>query len=143
MKEGFRGLAGKSGSKATAILVLALLLFPSSYSVLCIAPGNHVAIEDINALCCVSSTISSLRGNQPHSGIEDPGSCNNCTDIFLASNENGALLQSGKFVTPAQVDAECPDKRLSASIFASLWRSGSIERTDLPIPASTSVPLRC
>ncbi len=143
MKTGFRGLAGSNRSTALGIFVIALLLFPSSSSVLCIAPGNHVAIEDINAPCCVSSAISFPHSNQPDGGFDGQSSCNNCTDLLLASSGNGALPQSGKFVTCVQFNAECPDTCLSAEISASLWPSLTIGSTDFPIPASTSVPLRC
>ncbi len=143
MKRGFRGLAGKKGTNALGILVLALLLFPSSSSVLCIAPGNHVAIEDINALCCAASAFSVPRSNQPNLGWDGQDSCNNCTDLFLAWDGNGALPQSGKFVTSAQVDAECPDTCLPADNSASVFPSRATGSTDSPIPASNSVPLRC
>jgi hypothetical protein len=143
MKKGLSGLAGRSGSTALGIFVVASLLFPSSPSVLCIAPGRHIAIEDINALCYVPSVISPRPGNPQDSRFDEPGSCNNCTDIFLDTNESGVLPHWVNFVISVQVDAEGLATSLSADLKASPCRSGVVGSTDSPHPASTSVLLRC
>ena len=78
----FRELAARSRNNAVAFIVIVLLLFPSSPSVLCVSPGNHVAFEDINALCYMSSGISDLSGRQPDTGFNGSGSCKNCTDFL-------------------------------------------------------------
>ncbi len=140
MKKGLRGLTGQNWSSALGIFIIALLLFPSSPSVLCIAPGKHVAIEDANAPCCVSSAVSLRSTNQPNAGFDRPGGCNNCTDLFLASNGNGVLSLSAKVVTASQNDGECLDTCLSADLSALLGKIGS---TDPLTQAPTPVPLRC
>ncbi len=143
MKQGFRGLTGKNASCALSLLIIALLLFPSSPSVLCIAPGNHVAIEDINAPCCLTSVMPAQPGNSQGGEYYKSDGCNNCTDLLLGANESGALPQLAKFVTSGQVDAECLATCLPAKDSSSPCRSGVPGRTDSPIPASASVPLRC
>jgi len=125
------------------LFVIVLLVFPSSSSVLCIAPGSHVAIEDINSLCCVSSDISRPSGSQPHNELSGPSSCNNCTDLFLASNGREVLPQSGNLSAAGQVDEVCLETCLSADISVSLRRSDKIGSAYSPVPVCSSVPLRC
>jgi hypothetical protein len=130
-------------SKIFGLLVILLLLFPSSSSVLCIAPGNHIAIEDINALCCISPRTFLPSGSQPGRGLNGPIDCNNCTDIFLASNDDGVLSRSETLGAAGRFDAECIKTCFSADVSASLRTSGILGITDAPIPVCSSIPLRC
>jgi hypothetical protein len=141
MKSAVGRLAGKSGCIALGMLVIALLLFPGSPSVLCISPGNHVAIEDVNALCCASFAFSSESGSRLVDGFEKTCGCNNCTDLFLGTNESGALLKSGKFTTRVQMDAACLGTCLSADGPSAPLQAPKMWSADLPNPASA--PLRC
>jgi hypothetical protein len=134
MKVRFRGLIGKNGSNAFGIFIIALLLFPSSPSVLCIAPGSHVAIEDIGTLCCISYASSPLPDSRPDSTFEEPGSCNDCTDLLQPANGISELPKSGRFVTSIQIDAECLAPCLPAKIPALPFRSGLIGSTVSQIP---------
>ena len=139
----FRELAARSRNNAVAFIVIVLLLFPSSPSVLCVSPGNHVAFEDINALCYMSSGISDLSGRQPDTGFNGSGSCKNCTDFFLMSNGPGILSQSRKLAPTSSLADECLGTCLSAAISVSLCRSGIIGNIDTPISVYSSIPLRC
>lgn len=143
MEEDLGKLADQIRRNALGFLVIVLLLFPSSFSVLCIAPGGHVAIEDINALCCVSPVISLPSGSQLDAVFDGPGGCDNCTDLFLASNRSAVLTQSANLVASSPSDAECLDTYLSADISVSQCRSGKIGSIAVLIPVYSSIPLRC
>jgi hypothetical protein len=143
MKRGFGGLAGQIRGNALGLFVVVLLQVPGLSSVLCIAPGSHVAIEDITALCCVSSAISLPSSNHSDNGFDRPGSCKNCTDLFLASNGSGILPQSGNLRTAGPFDAECMEPCLSSDTSVLQGRSVKIWSTDVPISACSSLPLRC
>jgi hypothetical protein len=81
------GKPTRPSSGSGFVLIAALLLvFPGSASVLCVAPGGHVAIEDINALCCIPSNVSIPDGGHKDSGFGSPDRCGGCTDIFLTPN---------------------------------------------------------
>ena len=143
MRKVFGGFAWQVTSNALAFFAMMVLLLPSSPSVLCIAPGSHIAVEDINALCCVSSAISPLSDIQPNSAFDKPGNCRNCTDIPLASNGNGVLSPSGSSAMANPLDAEFLDTTHTADLSASLNRSGQIGSPDAPVPIYPSIPLRC
>jgi hypothetical protein len=130
-------------SSALALLAMVLLLSPSSSSVLCIAPGSHIAVEDVNSLCCVSHTVSPSTGLRPNGAFEGPGSCDNCTDVFLALNGNGVLSQSGSSAIAKPIDAEFLDASLSSDLSASLSRSAQTANPDAPVLLYPSIPLRC
>ena len=53
-----------SGNGVVTVIVL-LLLLPKTPSILCIAPGTHIAVESMYALCCSKPTISHQSVN-PH-----------------------------------------------------------------------------
>jgi hypothetical protein len=143
MKGSLRDPEDRFAIDAAVVLAAILLILPSSTSVLCIAPGQHIAIEDINALCCFSSGISLSSGTQPGSGFSEPGSCHNCTDLFLASNGRGVPAQSGNLIIASLFDAECVEIYLPEDISLLLYGSSSIGSTTTPIPVCSSVPLRC
>jgi hypothetical protein len=130
-------------NRALVLFVVISLLMPGSFSVLCIAPGSHVAIEDINALCCISPHIAYPSSTQPNSAFDQPVNCSHCTDLLLISHESGVLLQSGISTAANPFDADF----LSASFSADLANaiSQSIENGSLasPIPVCLSISLRC
>jgi len=143
MNRDFGRFAGLTKSSALWLFLTVLLLFSGSSSVLCIAPGNHVAIENINALCCVSSGIFLPSGAQPGSGFSEPGSCHSCTDLFLVSNGRGVPAQSGNLIIASPFDAECVETCLPADIPLLLSGSAGIGSAPTPIPVCSSIPLRC
>jgi hypothetical protein len=128
---------------AAALVFAVLLLFPSSASVLCIAPGNHISIEDINAPCCASSSISAQSGRQTNSGFNGLVNCQNCTDFFLTPNGREVIPPSNNLAASRQIADACLENLLSKDVPVSLFRSGSIGIVDAPIPICSSVPLRC
>jgi hypothetical protein len=134
---------GRCGGNAMVVLALTSLLFPSSASVLCIAPGGHVSIEDINAPCCAPSDISASAGRQPDNGFSAPGKCQNCTDLFMTPNGRDAVSESCNNAAANPLADECPENHLLADTPLSLCRPDAIIRTDGPILFFSSVPLRC
>jgi hypothetical protein len=125
------------------ILAILFLLFPSSASVLCIGPGGHIAIEDINAPCCASSGISASSGSQTYSGFNGSGNCQNCTDFLLTQNGREVISPSNDFAVSSLIADACLENPLSTDVFVSRFQSGPIGSVDAPIPFCSSLPLRC
>ncbi len=137
------GKSDKALSRNKLLFIAAILLmFPASTSVLCIAPGGHVAIEPLGAECCASSAFSAPGNGFSGSAMAATGGCQNCTDWLIPSNECGAIPESCQPVTKALADEgfndSCPAKALPlsrqdilADIDASMLNPFSI------------VPLRC
>ncbi len=124
--------------------VAALLLLPSgSSSMLCIAPGGHVAIEDLNAPCCESSHISSPAKEQPHDGFTAAGDCRNCVDLFVTANECGTRMESFHNNSAHDFDGECCKNLFLAVTPIGLSPLIVFRGVDVPAPVSFSVPLRC
>lgn len=121
-----------------ALIAALMLLLPNSASVLCVAPG-HVAVEDINAGCCSSSSLSRI-----HNMVEDEltaAECGDrCTDLYLSSSRPGTLLESQQSL-PDTLSFESETYILPSALLLSGVQS-SIESPADP-PASPSVPLRC
>jgi hypothetical protein len=126
-----------------AVVAVILLLFPSSASVLCIAPGGHIAIEDLNAPCCTPFGISTPAACQPDNGFNVPSDCHNCTDFFMTPNGRGATSESYDHVVASPLADECLENHISTDACLSLCRSDALTSIGAPIPVSSSVPLRC
>jgi len=131
------------GSKAASVGVFILLLFPGAPSILCIAPGSHVAIEELNSPCCASSEIRLQPGDQTHDEFAGPRDCNNCTDLFLASNGNGILSKPRELAASSPLAAKCLESCLPDDVSVPLWRWGGIANTGAQINGCAPVPLRC
>jgi hypothetical protein len=128
-------------ARVLVLITSLLLMFPASASVICIAPGDHVAIESLNALCCGSSGISTQDHHRPGEEPVIAGDCRNCTDLLISLNECGAVPKSHGLSIRSLAD-ESPETCLSviaSQLFAQKALSGVIA---LPA-ASYSVPLRC
>ena len=143
MKDPVRELAGGFGSNVGTVVAVILLLFPSSPTVLCIAPGGHMAIEDMDAPCCAHTGISTPAACQPDNGFNAPGCCHNCTDLFMTPNGRGATSESFDHAVANPLADECLENHTSTDICLSLWRSDALSGIAAPIPISSSVPLRC
>jgi len=128
--------------KMVTLVAVILLPLPSSASVLCIAPGGHVAIEDINAACCAHSAMSPRSGNLPKGGFDEPGNCQDCTDLFMTPNGRGAILDSCIEVAPDLMAHATPIKHLPPPPL-SARRSGTHKKIDAPPLGSCPAPLRC
>lgn len=135
-------MIGRLGGKAVLAATVIMLLVPSSSSVLCISPGNHIAIENISALCCASSTLTLLSGNRPDAEFGVSSSCNNCTDVLLAGNESGVPSDSGNFMVAGPPNAEFLDTSPSADLNAPPFRSANICSADSSLSTDSPTPLR-
>ncbi len=125
-----------------AIFAAIVLLFPSSASVLCIAPGGHVAIEDLNCLCCESSNIYNSTGRDQNDQLTPAKACQNCTDFFMSPNRWGGLLRSSFYPAGASsLPIECFMNRLAVDQSSRLDRQGAFN-ADWLIPVSNPAPLR-
>jgi hypothetical protein len=143
MKLNLKDLPDHFMGNAMISLAIFLLLFPSSASVLCIAPGSHIAVEDINAACCSSSANGFQAENQPKNGFAAAGNCPNCIDIFLAANPRAAIPVSRDSVTPhSPADAYLRDY-IQADTPSLPHQSATFSKTGAPIPINGFVPLRC
>jgi len=134
---------GRSRGDVMVAFAIILLLFPSSGSALCIAPGGHVAIEDVNAACCAPSTISIRGENQPGNGFAAAGDCQNCTDLFLLPNTREAVLESRDTVAPNSPADASLSNHIPVDASSSPRRSAAIRKIDAPVAIPSSVPLRC
>src|SRR5512135_2405218 len=142
-----RGEARKSLRRCFCQIMVAAagitLLFPGSVSVLCIAPGGHVAVEDINAACCARSPLTFQGRSQQVDGLAAPGGCQNCTDVFLAQSTRGAIPQSHYTVAPDSPADSYSKYHLPSDALFSSRRSLSIAGIVTRFAAAMSVPLRC
>jgi hypothetical protein len=143
MKRSFKGLPDSLSFDVTVGIAIILLLLPVSTSVLCIGPGGHIEIEDINATCCASSDIDHESEQRPDNELTAVGDCINCTDLFLTSNERGALLESYANVVPNQISDACVSNHSTATISSSNHRSRMINGIDPPSVLTAFAPLRC
>ncbi len=142
MKGNKTGLFGQLNGNAFILLASILLMSPaSSSSVLCIAPGDHVAIEDLDAGCCASSAIAAKEDR--HSVEFDTAThCRNCTDLFITPNERGPIPKS-IVVAAGSPAGDCSANPLFEIIFAHLSLQHTYNEAATPKSASSSVPLRC
>ena len=124
------------------IAALAFLLFPSSPSVLCIAPGGHVALEYMNAGCCEGSAFSD-RSNHSTNGFEEAGDCRNCTDLFVTLNASEAICDSTDHGALNSLTFETPwiHIRPIASPYACQLNLNT--KAGMQDVISPSLPLRC
>ena len=142
MKHDAKGLAARIIGDAVILLSAFSLLFPISASVLCIAPGSHVAIEELNAGCCASSAVSTRKDHHPGNGLNAANDCRNCTDILISLNEPGPIPESyGAAAGPLTND--CFEDSLLLITASHLFRQSALNAVDTSPPASSSVPLRC
>jgi hypothetical protein len=143
MKRNPKSLPGRCKCHAMAVLAIIPLLFPVSASVLCIAPGGHIAVEDINTACCLFSGINDRDMNRPDNGFDTVEDCINCTDFFFTPNRQGVVLESCDNVVPNSLADACLRNRIQANTFPSLHQSTMINKMDAPSTLAASVPLRC
>ncbi len=120
-----------------------VLLFPSSPSVLCIAPVGHVELEDLNAACCADSDVSNPGKNQPDNGLCEAGNCRDCRDLFMTPNGRGAVLDPyAEIALSPPADAVPGNQILCVASFLAR-QSGTHNNGAALAPLSPSLPLRC
>lgn len=144
MNGGFRGFARRFMSPEVVLVAILFLMFPNSTSVLCIAPGSHIAIENINAECCASARILDAAAERAHNELGWTDNCGNCTDLLLtpygweaipkSHGDAASSSRAGDFLETQ------PPVELSLSPFP---RGASNSIIDGPNPFSSSLPLRC
>lgn len=135
--------AGQSKSNMASLFIFVLLLFPGSISVLCVAPGGHVAIEDANTLCCASSANSAQGERCSSNGLEMAGDCRDCTDLFISANALGPIPESHAFAASGSIANDCLGDRLAIIATSQLFRQGAPVSVDTSPPSASVVPLRC
>jgi hypothetical protein len=143
MKRNSKVLPGRFMFDAMAILAVISLLLPPTASVLCIGPGGHMAIEEINAMCCASSGSSDHSENLQDYGFSEAGDCRDCTDLLLPPNRRGAVLESHNKAVPNSLTDHCLGNNIRADISVPLHRSATIEGGGAPSVFGAPVPLRC
>jgi len=136
LHNGFRGTA-------VAFITIIFLFFPCSSYILCIAPGDHIEIEDINATCCPPSDISIPDGYHSNNRFNPSGNCQNCTDYFITANRREAVLKSCDHTATNPFAEECLENQLSANIPLSPCRPSVFNNINTSILVSSSIPLRC
>ena len=145
MKRSFSGFAGRfGGTEIVRVAVLFLLLFPGSASILCIAPGSHIAIESINAQCCESDSVLAPDATHAHNEIGLTGKCGNCTDLFMTPYGREAIPKSQGDAANASQAGEFPGDRLPPEPSISGFRQSDIGSSSDGIKSLSSfLPLRC
>ncbi len=130
-------------TRAALALVGIALLSPGSVSVLCIAPGGHVAMEELNAACCAQAAISVSGWSQPGNGFTSSGGCRNCTDVFLAEITRGAVPESQRTAAPDSAADSCLEHQLASDTLFPSSRPAMAAGIEASFAAVLSVPLRC
>lgn len=143
MKRNIQGLIRRPNRKAISLIAAIMMALPISASVLCISPGGHVAIENLNAHCCASLEISGREKPLSNNVIGMDTECLNCTDLFILSNEPGTIRRCYDFSASGAFADESSRKLLE--IFAASRSLPQKEYAEflLSPPASSVVPLRC
>jgi hypothetical protein len=84
MKCGLKKSAGAL-SMTVAVMLFVAMVLPDPAARLCIAPGNHIAIEGMSSDCCGSHEISVTAESHGRDGFESAGDCGHCTDLPILS----------------------------------------------------------
>jgi hypothetical protein len=143
MKGSFRRLLKTFGTAAIILAALGML-FPRPTCVLCIAPGGHAAIEDIDSGCCASSVIPASAGSRQAREFDAAGKCRNCRDFLITPNGRGAVLKSAFNAPATSLHAEGLIDRLPTDlVFFMSFGTGAMSPTAAPIPVFSPPPLRC
>ena len=144
MKGELRKWAGRFGDNAGgAVIALMLLLFPSSPTVLCIAPGAHIAVEDMNTACSAHCAAGVHIGGSPEGGFAASDSCCNCTDLFLTPYGRGAVLGPGHALAPCSTSYLVPENHPYPAPSACIGRPDLYKKRSALCALSPVTPLRC
>jgi hypothetical protein len=138
-----REFAGRFRRNMMIAAAALLMLSPGSASVLCIAPGGHVAIEDLNAPCCESSHTSSPAKKQPLDRFAAAGDCNNCVDLLMTLNEWSVPIESSRNAFASAFIEIHFENDFSAFDTSGLFLLGAFGNVNIPAAVSSSAPLRC
>jgi hypothetical protein len=131
---------------AAVILSAVAILFPSPIFVLCIAPGDHVAVEDIDSMCRAPETPAASAWMELHHNFElgAAGKCRNCRDFFITPDERGLDLRSAFSSLAKSLAPESLSNPLSTDLpFPLRYDSDSISAATAPDACFRFAPLRC
>jgi hypothetical protein len=122
---------------AAAAIALFAAIAPGSAAVLCIGPGGHIEIEDVNSGCCARSLI--LFSHDHSQTMDAPaGHCGDCRDFLIATNGRAVAAKS---CTPP---AEWQDSCYSDGALDFICRSqAGISNLHSLHPSRSPSPLRC
>lgn len=140
---GFKDALVRFSGNGVATIIVLLLLLPKAPSVLCIAPGIHIAIENMNASCCAKPVISHQNINLQENGFVAAGDCPNCTDFFIESDGRSAVLDSFLCVAPDQLAFVTRGNYISIDTSFLICRSSLSQITSEGYSIPSSPPLRC
>jgi hypothetical protein len=91
MKDRVRRFAKQSLGKIIVLIAAIALIPPVTPSVLCIAPGSHVAIEEFDSGCCASPYVFHHVQGQAEDALGVPGVCRDCTDYLISPTVSGPI----------------------------------------------------
>lgn len=125
---------------AVAVILLAAMVLPDPAAKLCIAPGNHVAIERIDSDCCGSHDLCFAAEKDCRDCLEAGGDCGRCTDLpILSFGPETVRTLRGATGIPA---FENPGIRAALNLSAPLSaRDRTVDRAMCQV--SPSMPLLC
>jgi hypothetical protein len=131
----------KGYSTILLALALAVSTLPiGSTSVVCTAPGGHMAIEDVDAGCCGHIAIFVPASSGQNRSFGSSGDCENCVDLLLCSNSQGAFSRS---VCSVPYLAEVFVGHLIPATFYSSGFDGDVQTTRSSAATRSVLPLRC
>ena len=140
---GFRDALARFSGRGIVTIIVLLLLLPKAPSVLCIAPGIHIAIESMNASCCAKPAISHQNINLQENGFVAAGDCPNCTDFFIESDGRSAVLDSFLWVAPDQLAFATRGDCISIDASFLMCQSSFSQNTSEGCSIPSYPPLRC
>jgi hypothetical protein len=125
------------------IASLIAIITPISTSVLCIAPGSHIAIEDLNSECCAHRVIPAEAECPQAKEFRSTGDCGNCVDFLLTGHGPGTVSEVSR-KGAASFAGEYVGRYLPpAIVFPSEFGLGANNSICARIPLASSAPLRC
>jgi hypothetical protein len=138
-----KGFPTKIIRDGIVILSIFSVLLPGSFLVLCIGPGNHIAIEDFNAACCEIS-VNPIQQDRYSSGkLDMAGGCRNCKDCLLSLNECSAVSKFNNSAVQESIANESFGDGISASASSRLFRQIASRNAAILPCSGCAVPLRC
>ena len=126
-----------------AAMVAAIATLSPGSTVLCIAPGGHVAVEEINARCCASTEIRGAASHQQGYESSSAADCGNCMDFLVAPDGYGVISKVFHISAPDPSAAERFGDRVPeivSGLSPELRKSNNINSLT---PACFSTLLRC
>jgi hypothetical protein len=143
MKGVVQGLPRRLNRKVIALIASIVMASPISASMLCIAPGEHVAVENLSAHCCASLEIPGYEQHSQNEAIRAQDECLNCTDLPLLSNDPGTIRRCYDFsASTVFADEYCPDLFIAFTASQHLLQK-TYPKFLISSCSSSSVPLRC